>query len=83
MYQSILDSDFFDLFIDGLIGNTRVNELEESGNSYGFWIMRNLARKYLKYMEPLLSNDITLFDNVTELAEIKSYSKENIFTTRY
>ncbi len=73
MYDKVLESEFFNIFLDGLRGNTKVDLTENTVGSSAFWLRRFLTKKFLAEISRLISSQERLIQNAQELSEVSQF----------
>jgi len=74
MYDKVLESEFFNIFLDGLRGNTKVDLTEDAVESSAFWLRRFLTKKFLAEISRLISKQERLIQNAQELSEVSQFN---------
>ena len=74
VYDHILQSQFFDIFLDGLRGNSKFDPAETAVDSSSFWIRRFIVKRFLIEISRLLSKNERLITNALELSKISQYT---------
>ena len=74
MYDKVLESEFFNIFLDGLRGNTKVDLTENAVGSSAFWLRRFLTKKFLAEISRLISKQERLIQNAQEFSEVSQFN---------
>jgi len=75
MHQSVVDSDFFRLFMSGILrANTRAELVPYAGGSDEYWLRIYLAREFILFIDQILDRKQRLLSRVRSVSVLREYS---------
>lgn len=83
IYQSVVDSEFFTLFVSRLLrGNTRAEAVSNKNLTHDFWLRSYLIREYVSFVDQILDKKQRVLNLAKDKSEVKDYSASLDFLPR-